>query len=157
MDLARGPRLTPAPAVAALLVTEDGRYLLQHRDDLDHIFFPGFWGAFGGAIDGEETPEQTIRRELAEELAFMPPRVTYFATTWLDFSFAGHGTMPRHFFEVPIREAEVPEMVLGEGQGLALLPGADIVGMSGVVPYDATAIWQHMTRLRYQADDKASR
>ncbi len=149
MDLAAGPKLTPSPAVAALMVTPDGRYLLQHRDDLDGIFFPGFWGNFGGAVDPGETPENALHRELIEELQYKPSRVQPFATTSLDFSFAGHGVLPRHFFEVQIEAEEVADMVLGEGQGMALMEGAEIVAMPKVVPYDATAIWLHMTRHRY--------
>lgn len=149
MDLAAGPKLVPAPAVAALLITADGRYLLQHRDDFPGIFFPGFWGAFGGAIEPGEKVRDALMRELGEELAFAPSEIRPFVTTTLDFGFADYGPMPRHFFEIPIEEADVAAMVLGEGQGLELIAGADILTMPKVVPYDATAIWQHMSRHRY--------
>src|SRR6201999_3754337 len=36
---------------AALLVTPDGRYLMQHRDDKPGILLPGHWALFGGTID----------------------------------------------------------------------------------------------------------
>lgn len=149
MDLSAGPRLRPQPASAALLVTPDGRYLLQHRDDLPGIFFPGFWGCFGGAVEPGETPEQAIRRELAEELAYTPRTVTPFATLGLDFSFAGHGVLPRHFFEVPIDPDDIGAMRQAEGQGLALFAGSEILAKPGIVPYDATVIWQHLSRARY--------
>lgn len=149
MDLAAGPKLIPAPAVAALLVTPDGRYLLQHRDDFPGIFFPGFWGAFGGAVEPGEKVEDALRRELYEELRYEPPKLCHFVTTTLDFGFAGYGPMPRHFFEILFEEHEVEAMVLGEGQGLGLIPGDAALRMPNIVPYDATAIWQHMTRHRY--------
>ena len=41
-------------AVAALLVLEDGRYIMQLRDDLPDIWYPGHWGLFGGGIDEGE-------------------------------------------------------------------------------------------------------
>jgi len=146
---ASGPRLVPAEAAAALLVTADGRYLLQHRDPLPHIFFPGFWGLFGGALEVGEAPEEALRRELLEELAIRPAEVRHFASLGLDFGFAGHGVLPRHVFEVPILPDDVDAMRLGEGQGMALWTGADVMAAANVIPYDATVIWQHMARGRF--------
>ena len=37
-------------AVAAIITVEDGRYLMQLRDDIPGIFYPGHWGCFGGAV-----------------------------------------------------------------------------------------------------------
>src|SRR5262244_3716729 len=37
-------------AVAAIITVEDGRYLMQLRDDKPRIFYPGHWGCFGGAV-----------------------------------------------------------------------------------------------------------
>ena len=34
-------------AVAGILVLEDGRYLMQLRDDIPGIFYPDHWGLFG--------------------------------------------------------------------------------------------------------------
>jgi hypothetical protein len=42
--------LQTGDAVAAIIVVEDGRYLLQLRDDIPRIFYPGFWGCFGGGF-----------------------------------------------------------------------------------------------------------
>lgn len=144
-----GPKLIPGEAAAALLVTQDGRYLLQHRDDLPGIFFPGWWGLFGGGIEAGETPHGALIRELAEELAFTPHRATLFASVGLDFGFAGYGVLPRHVFEVPIAEDDVAQMRQGEGQGMALMAGAEIMAARHIVPYDATAIWQHMAQNRF--------
>ena len=148
MDLFTGPPLVPGEAAAALLVTADGRYLMQQRDALDFIFFPDWWGCFGGGLEPGETPEQAMRRELSEELAFAPVRMTPFTTVGLDFSFAGRGALPRHFFEIPITERDVDTMVLGEGQAMELIPGKDIMSRPKMIPYDAVAIWQHMCRHR---------
>lgn len=149
MGLNDGPKLRPSAASAALVVTADGRYLMQHRDDLPGIFFPAFWGCFGGALETGETPEQAMRRELSEELSWTPRAMQHFATLWLDFSFAGHGLFPRHFFTAPVEPEEVAAMRLGEGRNLALIAGDELLAMPKVVPYDATAIWQHMSRSRF--------
>ena len=149
MDLTRGPRLVPGEAAAALILAEDGRYLLQHRDALDFIFFPGWWGCFGGALEPGETPEAALRRELAEELAFAPVSVRPFTSLGMDFGFAGHGVLPRHVFEVPATQTQIDAMVLGEGQGMALFTGTEVMNAARVIPYDAVAIWQHMSRHRF--------
>ena len=144
-----GPPLTPGAAAAALLVTPDGRYLLQHRDPLPGIFFPGWWGLFGGAIDPGEMPGQALLRELDEELGLTPRAVHPFCVLGLDFGFSPHGQADRHIFEVPIEERDVEHMTLGEGQGMELVSARDVMGTRPVIPYDATVIWQHATRHRF--------
>ncbi len=44
-------------AAAAIIFLDDGRYLMQHRDDKPGIFYPDHWGLFGGAIEPGEDPE----------------------------------------------------------------------------------------------------
>jgi len=149
VDLTAGPKLRPAEAAAALIVTPDARYLMQHRDEKPGIFFPGWWGCFGGAVEPGESPADAIRRELHEELGWRPESVAHFATLGLDFSFAGFGVLPRHFFVVEIEAHAVGGMHLAEGQGLALLPGAELLAMPRLIPYDATVIWQHLSRRRF--------
>src|SRR5262249_19104994 len=60
--------LRPGHAVAALLVLEDGRYIMQLRDDVPNIWYPGHWGLFGGGVDDREDEVAALRRELREEL-----------------------------------------------------------------------------------------
>jgi 8-oxo-dGTP pyrophosphatase MutT (NUDIX family) len=149
MDLTAGPKLRPSEAAAALIVTPDARYLMQHRDDKPGIFFPGWWGCFGGAIEPGETPADAIRRELEEELGWRPGSIEHFASLGLDFSFAGYGVLPRHFFTVELDPGAMAGMRLAEGKDFALLPAARLLSMPHLVPYDATVIWQHLTRHRY--------
>ena len=46
--------LRAGSAVAAIIVVDRERYLMQLRDDAPHIWYPGHWGLFGGAIDAGE-------------------------------------------------------------------------------------------------------
>ena len=149
MDLSAGPKLRPAEAAAALIVTPDGRYLMQHRDDTPGIFFPGWWGCFGGAVEPGETAEDAILRELEEELGWRPDGVRHFATLGLDWSFAGFGVLPRHFFTAKLDPGAVRGMRLAEGQDFALIPAAELIEMPRIIPYDATVIWQHLSRDRF--------
>lgn len=56
------------PVVGVILYTDDGRVLLQQRDDKPGLPYPGYWTLFGGAIEEGETPDEAIARELWEEL-----------------------------------------------------------------------------------------
>ena len=51
-----------------LLVLENGRLLLQRRDDKPHIVNPGRVTLFGGLAEVGETPRDCAIRELREEL-----------------------------------------------------------------------------------------
>ena len=39
------------PAVALAMLQREGQWLLQLRDDIDSIIYPGHWGLFGGHLD----------------------------------------------------------------------------------------------------------
>ena len=60
------------PAVALAMLQRDNRWLLQLRDDLSTILYPGHWGLFGGHLEPGETPDQAVQRELEEEIAWRP-------------------------------------------------------------------------------------
>ena len=134
-------RLVPGDAAAAIIVLDDGTYLLQLRDQIPEIFFPGHWGLFGGAIDGDESPQRALRRELREELGIVFDAVSYF--TEFTFDFPSHGRVLRRFYEVPISSRLLQDIVLGEGAGVGTFSARTILTELKVVPYDAFAIWLH--------------
>ena len=53
------------------------RVLLQLRDDIIGVPFPGQWGFFGGNIEAGETPRYAAFRELHEELCIEPKRLVF--------------------------------------------------------------------------------
>ena len=55
--------------VSAILWTNDGRVLLQQRDDKPDLRYAGCWTLFGGSVEDGEDPDAAIFRELVEELA----------------------------------------------------------------------------------------
>jgi 8-oxo-dGTP pyrophosphatase MutT (NUDIX family) len=54
--------------VHALLVTNEGKIILQQRDSDPGIVNPGLISIFGGTIKTKDSLEQGLRRELLEEL-----------------------------------------------------------------------------------------
>jgi 8-oxo-dGTP pyrophosphatase MutT (NUDIX family) len=62
----------PQAAAIVLLLTPDGRVVLQLRDDIPNIDNPGMITAFGGMAERGETPITCALRELLEETGLQP-------------------------------------------------------------------------------------
>ena len=59
---------------AAVVFDPSGRLLLQLRDDVPNILYPGKVGLFGGHREGSETFLECVVREIHEELSYyLPP------------------------------------------------------------------------------------
>ncbi len=138
--------------MAAILVLEDGRYIMQLRDEKAGIFYPGHWGCFGGAVDGEETPEAALARELREELEYeleaSPREFTRFD---FDLSKIGGGKVYRIYFELTVSARRFGRLVLHEGSAFEAIDARELLLRRRVAPYDAFAIWIHANRHRYAA------
>ncbi|MFE0376169.1 NUDIX domain-containing protein [Streptomyces inhibens] len=79
---------------AALLVNDEGQYLLHLRDaNKREIHNPGTWSLIGGAPEPGETPQETITRELWEKAELEIPDLVPFVLledTCLDGDTKGH-------------------------------------------------------------------
>jgi 8-oxo-dGTP pyrophosphatase MutT (NUDIX family) len=109
----------PKYRVAGVILHQEGRVLLQHRDDNPSIRWPGAWAIFGGHVEEGETPEEGARREIQEELGLRlegPLTLVYHAE---------HPDRERFFYAAPL---PVPpnELTLMEGQGMALFSPAEL-------------------------------
>ena len=143
ISLVADPRLG---AVAAILVTPDRRFLLQHRDDKPGIWLPGGWCLFGGSIDENETPGEALKRELAEEIGFAPKEMRYFTQIAWDYARWGLGIKLRYSFEVPISLDEIAGLVLREGQGMRLFSDDELLREPRLTPYDDHALRMYIER-----------
>jgi len=135
-------------AVAAIITVEDGRYLMQLRDDIPHIFYPGHWGCFGGAVAAGEDRLAALKRELAEELEMPAPAAIEFITFTFDLTRLGQKQCYRTFYEIKISEAEFRRYVLREGAAMRLIPPTELFNLR-ITPYDSFALWMHFARTRF--------
>lgn len=130
----------PLGAAAAIIVTPDRRYLLQHRDAKPGIWLPDSWGLFGGAIEEGETPGEALRRELSEELGFVPAEIRYFTQIAWDFERWDLGVKLRYTFEVAIAADQVKHLILHEGQAMRLFTADEVLREPRLTPYDGHAL-----------------
>jgi 8-oxo-dGTP pyrophosphatase MutT (NUDIX family) len=142
------PKLTAGNASAALLVLEDGRYVLQLRDDKPGIWYPGHWGCFGGATDPGEDAAATLRRELREELALEVHDAEWFTRFVFDLRAIGSTESRRDYFVVAITADALASCILGEGSAFCAFPAEVALRDLRLVPYDSFAIFLHSQRSR---------
>jgi len=120
--------------------------LVQVRDDIPGIFYPGHCGLIGGAVDAGESYAECAAREMKEEIGLEPSLgLTHFLDMILNFAPLGHGAVERVFFECRIAEDILSLARLTEGQRLELVSGEDLLRRYRITPYDAFALWQHWT------------
>jgi 8-oxo-dGTP pyrophosphatase MutT (NUDIX family) len=143
--------LRASDAVAGLIVTEDGRYIMQLRDSNPDIFYPDHWGCFGGAVDEGENPIQALRRELREELEFEVMNAKEFTRFDFDLTKLGQKRVYRIYYELLIGADTYGRFVLHEGARIKAFTGSEILMQGRVTPYDAYAIWLHARRSRFQS------
>jgi 8-oxo-dGTP diphosphatase len=109
--------------IAPTVVFDDqGRLLLQQRDDIPGILYPGAIGLFGGHREGDETFLACAVREIYEELSFyVPPERFDFLTRFEGADPEKPGGIVRAEFFV-IRGLKVSDLAITEGQLLVVQP-----------------------------------
>jgi 8-oxo-dGTP diphosphatase len=105
-------------SVAIAILTREDKFLMQLRDDIPGIAYPGCWGLFGGHVEPGETPEIAVAREILEEINYNCSEFTFFG---LD---QDEKTV-RHIFHAPLT-VELSQLVLQEGWDMQLLTPEDI-------------------------------
>jgi 8-oxo-dGTP diphosphatase len=104
--------------VAIAILTQDGKFLMQLRDNIPTILYPGLWGLFGGHIEAGETPEIAVEREIIEEIGYQIKEPQKFGCY-------SDNKIIRHVFYAPLT-VEIDRLVLSEGWDLGLLTPAQI-------------------------------
>ncbi len=104
--------------VAIAILPYEGKFLMQLRDNIPTILYPGLWGLFGGHIEAGETPEIAVVREVLEEIGFQiedPQK----------FGCYNDDRVIRHVFYAPLT-VEIDKLVLSEGWDFGLIAPAQI-------------------------------
>jgi 8-oxo-dGTP diphosphatase len=112
-----------AEGCQVILVDADGRILLQLRDDIPTIPFPGMWAIPGGMLEPGETPLACIVREVAEELGveIAPAEVAHLMTRTRSYGI-------EHTFTARL-DVPAEDIRLTEGQRVAWFALDEAVGM----------------------------
>lgn len=100
--------------VALAILYQEGKFLMQLRDDIATIFYPGHWGFFGGHLEPEETPEVGLKREIWEEIAYQLENPSFFGCYADDVAV-------RYIFHAPLK-VPLSHLVLQEGADFDLVP-----------------------------------
>jgi 8-oxo-dGTP diphosphatase len=140
--------LETSDAVAAIIATASGQLLMQLRDDIPRIFYPGFWGCFGGAVGAGENPTTALSRELQEELEFSPTNFSEVLSLDFDLSHLTNKKNYRRYYLVRIDEKDVGSFTLHEGAAMKLFTPAELFTLSNITPYDAFALWLFVAQRR---------
>ena len=106
--------------VAIAMIESDGRWLLQLRDDIEGILYPGQWALFGGHLDPGETASEAVVRELQEEIDWSP---TVPLEPWFSDD---SGNRVAHVFRGPL-SVPLNQLHLKEGQEMKLVTLSELV------------------------------
>ena len=104
--------------VAIAILYQQNQFLLQLRDDIPNIAYPGHWGLFGGHIERDESPEIAIVRELQEEICYSPVDAVKFGVYEDDRAL-------RHVFAAPLIVG-IEDLTLLEGWDLGFFTRSEI-------------------------------
>lgn len=107
----------PFVHVAIAILYRQDQFLLQLRDNIPGIKYPGHWGLFGGHLEPGETPDIAVERELLEEIGYTP--------SVLSFGCYFDSGVVRHVYHAPLT-VEVNTLVLKEGWDMDLLTPTQI-------------------------------
>jgi 8-oxo-dGTP pyrophosphatase MutT (NUDIX family) len=105
-------------AAGVFLLTDDRRLVLQLRDDIPDIHYPGMIATFGGGAEPGETPVQCALRELEEETGIKARAADLEllgAVSRVDFR--GHATASVFFL---LRGVDPAKLVITEGRAIVL-------------------------------------
>ena len=105
-------------SVAMAILYQDRHFLMQLRDDIEGILYPGKWGLFGGHLEPGETPEAGLIREVKEEINYTLDRATLFKCY-------ADSNVSRYIFFAPLK-VSLTALELHEGWDLDLVPLSSI-------------------------------
>lgn len=104
--------------VAMAILYQNEQFLMQLRDDIPGILYPGCWGLFGGHLESGETPEVGLTREVEEE-------INYTVISPLKLGCYSDEKVVRHIYHAPLK-VPLETLILQEGWDWSLVSLSDI-------------------------------
>jgi 8-oxo-dGTP diphosphatase len=111
--------------VSALLIDQQGKLVIQLRDDKPGLLFPAHWATLGGGIEKGETPDEAVRRELEEEIEPTLP-VTFWRYFEHSYRVRGEKRMVANHVYVGQLPCALEAIRLYEGQRLGAFASHEI-------------------------------
>jgi 8-oxo-dGTP diphosphatase len=102
------------PQCGLLIENKEGKVLLQLRDNIDSIPWPGCWGTFGGQVEEGETAREAMKREIWEELHYSIPEPEYYG----NYPYDGYDIF---MYRLVIPDITLDDVTVCEGQAAAFL------------------------------------
>lgn len=129
---------------SAIIFFYKNKVLLQKRDYLENIFYPGYWGLFGGSKNNNENYQSTVIREIKEEIDYKIDKknLRYFIKLDLEFpTFKNNVSVKRYFFSYEIKNIFKfkRNLVLREGSDWGFFDKKKCNRLQ-VTPYDKFAL-----------------
>ncbi len=100
-------------AVKAIIFNADGKILLQKRDNYKNLPFANCWNFFGGLVEKNESLIAALRRELNEEISYIPKNIKNVAFDWT-WKSEWKQTV-NHFYPL-LWDGQISDLNLKEGQ-----------------------------------------
>ncbi len=135
----------PLAFAGALIRDPAGRYLVQIRDHSPGILSPGAYSLFGGAIEDGESPDEAVRRELQEEIGWIPDDLAFWRTLWIPARYPGAPVRSARVeaFQGTITPERAARLRQTEGAGRALMPPRTLLLEANVSTVARLAIGLH--------------
>jgi 8-oxo-dGTP diphosphatase len=124
-----------------LIVTDDQRLILHHRDDVEGIAHPGCWAGFGGAVEEGESVDDALRREVMEETG-LEVQSPIFLTEAVDYE--GDGRLVSLF--CVIGGISSSDIDLHEGLGVGVFSPSELKELN-ITPFVRRVIQSHVIPL----------
>ena len=105
-------------SVAMAVLYQERHFLMQLRDDVEGILYPGKWGLFGGHLERGETPLTGLIREVKEEINYAIEQPTLFKCY-------ADSNVSRYIFFASLK-VSLTALELHEGWDLDLVPLSSI-------------------------------
>ncbi len=131
--------------VAVILVDRGGRFLLQLRDEMEGIAWPGVWAIVGGAIEMGESAHDAMDREIEEEIGLRVERLHAMGS--IPALWRTNGTLDLFCAGAGFAEESI---IVGEGQAIRFFAPDEIEVLERTAPFLKPLVRGFMTGPLYE-------